>query len=92
MIPDRLDGAEWLDRPAVQAIFAALDGMDARVVRVDAPARVWAISLPPGSSAAALYRTGALMVSGSGVAGCVDRLQAVPGSSMPLATTATAPL
>ena len=26
MIPDRLDAAEWLDRPEVQAIFAALDG------------------------------------------------------------------
>jgi poly(A) polymerase len=26
MIPDRIVGAEWLERPAVQAIFAALDG------------------------------------------------------------------
>ena len=26
MIPERLAGAEWLERPAVQAIFAALDG------------------------------------------------------------------
>jgi poly(A) polymerase len=26
MIPDRISGAEWLERPAVQAIFAALDG------------------------------------------------------------------
>lgn len=26
MIPDRLEHAEWLERPAVQAIFAALDG------------------------------------------------------------------
>lgn len=30
MIPDRLDGAEWLERPEVQAIFAALDGAAGR--------------------------------------------------------------
>lgn len=30
MIPDRLDGAEWLARPAVQAIFAALDGAEGK--------------------------------------------------------------
>jgi poly(A) polymerase len=26
MIPERIEGAEWLSRPAVQAIFAALEG------------------------------------------------------------------
>ena len=26
MIPDRLEGAEWLERPQIKAIFAALDG------------------------------------------------------------------
>lgn len=93
-VPEPGDSRLVVFRPGMTAaqIFAALDGMDARVIRVDALARVWAISLPPGTSAAALYRTGALMVSGSGVAGCVDRLQAVPGSSIPFATTATAPL
>jgi len=30
MIPDRLEGAEWLERQAVQAIFAALDGAEGR--------------------------------------------------------------
>jgi len=30
MIPDRLEGAEWLERQAVQAIFAALDGAQGR--------------------------------------------------------------
>ncbi len=30
MIADRLVGAEWLERPAVQAIFAALDGAQGR--------------------------------------------------------------
>lgn len=30
MIPKRLDDAEWLKRPAVQAIFAALDGAQGR--------------------------------------------------------------
>ena len=30
MIPDRISDAEWLSRPAVQAIFAALDGPDGR--------------------------------------------------------------
>lgn len=30
MIPDRITDAEWLARPAVQAIFAALDGRDGR--------------------------------------------------------------
>ncbi|MBJ3783353.1 CCA tRNA nucleotidyltransferase [Devosia sediminis] len=30
MIPDRIEDAEWLQRPAVQAIFAALDGAGGR--------------------------------------------------------------
>ncbi len=30
MIPDRIEGAEWLARPDVQAIFAALDGAAGR--------------------------------------------------------------
>ena len=30
MIPERISGAEWLERPAVQAIFAALDGKEGR--------------------------------------------------------------
>ena len=30
MIPDRLEGAEWLERPQVRAIFAALDGAEGR--------------------------------------------------------------
>lgn len=30
MIPDRITDAEWLSRPAVQAIFAVLDGRDGR--------------------------------------------------------------
>lgn len=34
MIPDRLDGAEWLERPAVQAIFAALEGAAGRTMAV----------------------------------------------------------
>lgn len=30
MIPDRLEGAEWLERPQVRAIFAALDGAEGK--------------------------------------------------------------
>lgn len=30
MIPERIEGAEWLERPSVQAIFAVLDGADGR--------------------------------------------------------------
>jgi poly(A) polymerase len=30
MIPDRIENAEWLARPAVQAVFAALDGVVGR--------------------------------------------------------------
>lgn len=30
MIPERIEGAEWLSRPAVQAIFAALEGGEGR--------------------------------------------------------------
>src|SRR5690606_10812802 len=30
MMPDRLDGAEWLERPAVQKIFAVLDGAEGK--------------------------------------------------------------
>ncbi len=30
MIPDRLEGAEWLQRPAVQRIFAVLDGAEGK--------------------------------------------------------------
>lgn len=93
-VPEPGDSRLVVFRPSMTAaqIFAALHGMDARVVRVDAPGRVWAITLPPGTSAAALYRTGALMVSGSGVAGCADRLQAMPGSAPPFESTPTVPL
>src|SRR5690606_10710486 len=30
MIPERISGVEWLERPAVQAIFAALEGATGR--------------------------------------------------------------
>jgi len=30
VIPDRLEGAEWLERPQVRAIFAALDGAEGK--------------------------------------------------------------
>ena len=47
MIPDRITDAEWLARPAVQAIFAALDGRGGRtravggVVRDSLIGRIW---------------------------------------------------
>lgn len=64
-------------------IFDVLGGMDASVVRVDAEARVWAVSVPAEVSVKGLYRHGALMVSGSGVAGCADWLQPVSGATVP---------
>ena len=39
MIPERLDAAEWLARPAVQAIFSALDGAEGRTRAVGGAVR-----------------------------------------------------
>ncbi|RYF65684.1 MAG: DUF2243 domain-containing protein, partial [Comamonadaceae bacterium] len=45
-------------------VFEVLDRIGASVVRTDAQARVWALAVPADVSAAALYRSGALLVGG----------------------------
>lgn len=52
---------------------AGLEAIDGALVWADASQQIWAIDVPPGRDASALYRHGALLVSRSGLAtGCLD--------------------
>ena len=61
-------------RPDVRPseVFAALDAVDGRLVWSDAPMGVVVMAVPP-EHRWNLYRHGALLVSGSGAAGCFNR-------------------
>ena len=68
-----------LFQPGISAAqaMAAIGEVDGRVIWTDSSAQIWAVDLPAGTQASALYRHGALLVSNSLLpAGCLDWIRA----------------
>jgi uncharacterized membrane protein len=75
--PAGSDSVTVLFRPGVAEAdaFAAMQAVGGRLAGTDSSGRVWVVSLPERANPLDFYRHGALLVSGTALAGCLNWMQ-----------------